>query len=252
MFRKRSLKLFIMILLIGGCCSFLFGCSEEKSSIVVPTPKEDVFVYDEDDLFSDSEEEQLNGYLQELEDKTDAEFVVLTIKSLGGNSIEDYSIEVANGLGIGKSDADNGVLLIMSRSDERVRLEIGKGLEGILNDSKCGRILDDYFVPYREDDDYVTATNETVKAVITVIADDAGVTIDGIDSTDSTVSEESDSISLTNIIALIVVIVFIFFMIILIIDDDYYGGYGGGYGGGGFHSSGGFGGGSFGGGGASR
>ena len=87
-------------------------------------------------------------------------------------SIENYSNNLFNTLGIGKKGKDNGVLLLFSRSDEKVRLEIGRGLEEFLTDSKCGRILDDYFVPYREDDDYTKATEMTVKAVLTVIAEE--------------------------------------------------------------------------------
>ena len=149
---KRSLiGLFLLLILL------ISGCTTQNQEIPIPKAKADVYVYDEDNLFDESAEKEINDMLISLEKKTSSEFVVVTVKSLLGKEIENYSIKVANGLGIGKKEKDNGVLLLMSRSDKCVRLEIGKGLEGILNDAKCGRILDEYFVPHRENDEYAKA-----------------------------------------------------------------------------------------------
>ncbi len=97
--------------------------------------------------------------LVELEEKTESEFVIVSVESLLDRTIEDYANNLFNTLGIGKKGQDNGALLIFSRSDEKVRLEIGRGLEGCLNDAKCGRILDNYFVPYREMDNNYYCNN---------------------------------------------------------------------------------------------
>ena len=141
----------------------------------------------------------------------------------------------------------------MSRSDKRVRLEIGKGLEGILNDAKCGRILDEYFVPHRENDEYAKATNLAVQAVINVIATDAKVKVDGVDSSITT-SEPEELPWLWIIIGIILILIIanwlsggrvLEFLIYMIDESD-----GGSSSGG--SSGGGFGGGGFGGGGASR
>lgn len=137
------------------------------------------------------------------------------------------------------------MLLLFSRSDEKVRLEIGRGLEGCLNDSKCGRILDDYFVPYRENDQYTEATELTVNAVVSVIADEYDVQIQGVDENLTIESEEeSDGLPLWIIILIIALIIGIA-IFIAIVNDGSSGGSSGGYYGG---SSGGFSGGSFGGG----
>lgn len=223
----------------------------ESKEIPIPKAESNVYVYDDDNLFDESTERQINSMLIELEKKTDAEFVVNTVQSLLGKEIEDYSIKVANELGIGKKDKDNGVLLLISRSDTRVRLEIGKGLEGVLNDAKCGRILDKYFVPYRDNDEYSEATKLTVQAVINEIAKDAGVLIDGVD--ESITAPEPDKIPWGWVIGIILAIIIILIIInwltdgavvdtISVIASSSDGDSGGG----------GFGGGSFGGGGASR
>lgn len=148
---------------------------------------------------------------------------------------------------LGKKGKDNGVLLLFSRSDEKVKLEIGRGLEGCLNDSKCGRILDDYFVPYRENDEYTKATEMTVKAVLNVIAEEYEIDIQGLEKDLSVEDDSDDGLSLWEWIMIILIAI----KVILI---AFYGSSSGGYYGGASSgsSSGGFGGGFSGGGGASR
>lgn len=248
---RRSLTVFLLLLMFGSLVLPLIGCSSITEEIPIPRPEEDVYVYDQDNLFEDSVENQLNAMLIDLEEKTGTEFVVLSIESLLGKDIEDYSITVANELGIGKEKEDNGVLLIISRSDERVRLEIGKGLEELITDSKSGQILDDFFVPYRDEDEYSTATTLTVQAVINVIANDANVSIEGVDET---IVPEEEQISIFDVVFLLILLLVLIIVAAIFIS----GSGGGGHYGGGFYSSGssrsfgGFGGGSFGGGGASR
>ena len=177
--KKRISFLILLIITLSTLMSMLTACS--SSEIPIPEVKENVYIYDEDNVIDDDVEETLNGILVDLEEKTEAEFAVVSVKSLLNKTIEEYSNELFNTLGIGKKGEDNGVLLLFSRSDERVRLEIGRGMEGFLNDSKCGRILDDYFVPYREEDKYTEATEMTVKAVVSVIAEEYDVQIQGVD-----------------------------------------------------------------------
>ena len=166
----------------------------------------------------------------------------------------DNKIYAALGTDYFKKDEDNGVLLLISKSDTRVRLEIGEGLEGCLNDSKCGRILDNYFVPYREKSEYSTGTYETIKAVVSVIAKDYDVTIGEVDSSIAEEIEKQDELTSGDIWFIIIIIILILFVGFIIGVPDSGSTYrGGGFssGGGGF-SGGSFGGGSFGGGGASR
>lgn len=246
--KQRFLATLALLLIIVSNIFLFTGC--EAKEIPIPTPKADVYVYDDDNLFDESVEKQLNDMLVNLEKQTSAEFVVITVKSLMGKEIEDYSIKVANKLGIGKEDKDNGVLLLISRPDTRVRLEIGKGLEGILNDGKCGRILDNYFVPYRDKDEYSEATKLTVQAVINEIAKEAGVTIEGVD--ENITAPEPAKINWLLILGIIIAVIIVLLVIEYLTDggvsrvlsDIHYSGGG--------SSSGGFGGGSFGGGGASR
>ena len=185
--------------------SMLTGCTTSEK-IPIPTIEKDVYIYDEDNIIDDDVEENLNKMLVELEEKTEVEFAVISVESLLDRSIEDYANNLFNTLGIGKKGEDNGILLLFSRSDEKVRLEIGRGLEGCLNDSKCGRILDDYFVPYRESDEYTEATKLTVNAVLKVLCEEYDITITGL-NTESIQIEEPDELTLGQWVIIIVIII---------------------------------------------
>ena len=142
--RKRALSILFLMLI-----SLLAGCAEEKIPIEVPEVQKDQYVYDQGDFLGSDAENSMNQFLVALEEQTTIEFAVITVPTLGNLSIESYAVKLGNKLGIGKADDDNGILLLISREDERVRLEIGKGLQGTLTDSVSGRILHEYFVPYR-------------------------------------------------------------------------------------------------------
>lgn len=247
--RKRITLLVMLSLVLVIIMGTLTSCS---TSDKIPIPKviEDVYIYDENNIIDDDTEKQLNNMLVELEKKTGAEFSVITIDGLLDRSIETYANNLFNTLGIGKKDKDNGVLLLISKTDTKVRLEIGRGLEGCLNDSKCGRILDNYFVPYREKGEYTKATDQTVKAVLNVLAQEYKIEITGLDKLAADGNETKDGLPWYVWLIIILAIIIILIIIEKFTDD----------GSGGIvtgivlsgDSSGGFGGGSSGGGGASR
>ena len=92
-------------------------------------------------------ERRLETLLKELEEKDSTQVVVLTVPSLDGDSLEDFSMRVAERWKIGRKGFDNGVILIVSRDDRKVRIEVGYGLEGRLTDLTAGRIIRDRIVP---------------------------------------------------------------------------------------------------------
>lgn len=236
--------------LLAFLMSIFTACSIATSQeIPMPTVEKNVYIYDDDNVISDDVEHSLNQSLISLEEETEIEFAVISVKSLLNKDIESYANKVFNTLEIGKKDKDNGILLLFSRSDSRVRLEIGRGLEGILPDSKCGRILDNYFVPYRDEDNYTQATKLTVQAVLNVISDKYNTNISGLEDISLEDPNESDPLFVWISIILLIIVIFV---LALIVDNDSDGPFSGTFGGSSGGSSGGFGGGFSGGGGASR
>lgn len=244
--KKRIMSVIALLVMITTLTITFVGCAT-KESIEVPKVQKDVFVYDQDECINNEIEVEINFMIKELEEKTEAEFAIVSITSLSGYTIEEYANELFNTLGIGKKGKDNGVLLLFSKSDKRVRLEIGRGLEGCLNDAKCGRILDDNFVPYREEGDYTKATRNTVIAVLNVIAEEYQVELENAGEPSQT-EEEEDSSKIW-----IYILLLIFILLVAVTSSGgSSGGYGSGYRSGSSSKGGSFGGGRSGGGGASR
>jgi len=132
-------------------------------------------------IVNDDVEAELNKYLLELEQKTTAQFVVLTIQGLEGGSLEEFSLNIAhNKWKLGQKGKDNGVLLLVAFQDRKYRFETGYGIEGILPDSLSGSIGRQYLVPYFRAGDYSGGVFSAALAVINVIAADAGVEITGM------------------------------------------------------------------------
>ena len=98
-------------------------------------------------LLSPAAAARLDSQLADFERTDSTQVVVLTIPSLEGEPLEDYSVKVAQAWGIGQKGKDNGVLLLVSKNDRKVRIEVGYGLEGRLTDALTGRIIDNAIVP---------------------------------------------------------------------------------------------------------
>ncbi len=105
-------------------------------------PRQTGWVVDKAQLFSSSEERRLAVALQELKAaESGAQMAVLTVPTLKGDSLELFSIRVVEEWKLGKKDIDNGLLLLIVRDDRKIRIEVGYGLEGKLNDARCGDII---------------------------------------------------------------------------------------------------------------
>ena len=127
-------------------------------------------VNDNAGLLAASARETLEALLKAHEDSTSNQVVVLTIPSLQGETLEDYSIKVAETWKLGQKDKDNGVLLLIAQDDRKVRIEVGDGLEGSLPDITCGHIIRREIVPRFRDSDYEGGVRAGVEAILGAIA----------------------------------------------------------------------------------
>jgi len=218
------------------------------------------YVVDLAGIVDSATESKLNAFLTELEQKTTAQLIVLTIHSLEGESIEEFSIDIAHKKWkLGQKDKDNGVLFLIAMNDRKYRIEVGYGLEGILPDSRVGSIGRDVLVPFFKNGDFSKGVYMAAVAIANDIAKYQGVTISGMpvySIPTRTVHKRKPTSLASKIISFIIIILLIIlfiknprlFMLFLLFSAM--GGRGGSWSGGrgGF---GGGGGGGFGGGGAS-
>ncbi len=172
--RPDRLFLFPLFLI---CCLVVASSSHALELPVRPAR----YVVDLAGVIDDTTEGRLNRFLLELEQKTTAQFVILTIPGLEGESIEEFSIEVAhNRWRLGQKGKDNGVLLVVAIKEHRYRFEIGYGLEGILPDSLVGSLGRTELVPRFRKGEFSQGIYAAALRVIGRIADARGVRITGM------------------------------------------------------------------------
>jgi uncharacterized protein len=247
-----------------------------KAESVSALPPPTGYVSDFAGVLSPQTKQSVASLCLQVDRLAHAQIAVVTIKTLDNDqSIEEFATALEDKWKIGPKETDRGVLMLLVMNPRRGRIEVGYGLEGILNDARAGDILRT-MIPFTQQGDYNAAVPRGVGQIAQIIARDAGVTLVApqIDPQGAHQYHRQQpapvQISMTEILIGGGVVLFILFILVktgntgLIFfllgnlmggggggyrgrDDDRGGGFGGG-GGGGF---GGFGGGSSGGGGAS-
>jgi len=118
----------------------------------IPAPSG--YVNDTAGLLSQTTAIKLEQFLRDFERSDSTQIVLLTIDSLKGDALEDYTLQVLQDWGIGQKEKDNGALLLIAKADRKVRIEVGYGLEGRLTDLLAGRIIDNEITPRLKQGDF--------------------------------------------------------------------------------------------------
>jgi uncharacterized protein len=239
----NTLRYAVLVLLLFLCSA---GAAAE-----IKIPKLEQRVSDFTNTLSFQEWQQLEQLLKGFEDSTSTQIVVLMVNSLEGDGIEEYANKTFTLNKIGQTKKDNGVLLVISKQDHALRIEVGYGLEGVLTDAVTSQIIRQEIIPYFKADNYFGGIVNGVDAVMRAAAGEYHADNKGRKA-------PAISAGLVSMIVIFVVFVLIPMMtsrrrsIIGSGGHRYYSGwgYGGGFFGGGFGGGGGgFGGGGFSGGG---
>ncbi len=131
-------KLLITILLICSVLSFSFAFAE----IDLPKPTRDFYVGDFANVLSPSTKELIiNANLNYEKTEEKPQVVVVTVPTLQELTVEDYAVRIFEKWNIGNKKYDNGVLLLLSEGDRKIRIEVGYGLEGAIPDGRAGEII---------------------------------------------------------------------------------------------------------------
>lgn len=140
------------------------------AATALDVPKATGYVNDQAGLLSAATQLKLEHFLEAFEKSDSTQIAVLTVPSLEGEALEEYSIKVAESWGIGQQGRDNGALLLIAKEERKVRIEVGYGLEGRLTDLLAGRIVDYEITPRFKQGDFdggviagVTAMAEAVR-----------------------------------------------------------------------------------------
>lgn len=162
---------------VGGrrliLCAWIVALSLAAVATGLEVPYLSGRVNDQAAMLSDAFKQQLEERLRVLEEETGAQVAVLTISSLEGDPIEDYSIRVVQTWKLGREGVDDGVLLLIARDDRRMRIEVGYGLEGALTDAQAGRIIDSLMTPRFREGDFEGGVGAAVDAISAAVRGEA-------------------------------------------------------------------------------
>src|SRR3979411_1270206 len=139
------------------------------------------YVNDFAGVLSAPAKEKLTALCAEVDHKAGAQIAVVTISSLGGEPVEQFSIELATQWGVGPKQQARGILILLAPNDRKYRVEVGYGLEPILPDGKVGGFGRE-IVPLLRQNQYRPALLLITKRVANVIAADAGVQLEGAEA----------------------------------------------------------------------
>jgi uncharacterized protein len=123
-------------------------------------------VVDDAGILSERVREGLSQFLRGLYQQGGAQIEVLTVRSLGDLSVEEASIRVTDAWKLGKAKEDRGVLFLIAPNEHKVRIEVGRGLEGDLPDVTASRIIHEDLLPLLREGDYDRAAVTGVSEII--------------------------------------------------------------------------------------
>jgi uncharacterized protein len=124
------------------------------------------FVNDYAQLFSASEKAQLEVKLSNYEKQSGNEIAVVSIKSLNGDTIENYAVSLFDDWNIGKKGKDNGILLLIAKDDREMRIEVGYGLEPELTDIEASHLIQNVLAPAFREEKYFDGVNNAADLII--------------------------------------------------------------------------------------
>ena len=215
----------------------------------IPHPAD--WVSDFAGVVSSEYRDKITSVIKELEEKTSAQIMVVTVNSIAPYDEKSYARMLFDSWKPGKKLKDNGVLVLLVVKERRWRIETGYGVEGILPDGVCGNIGRSYMIPYFKTGEYGKGLYYGVAAIASIIAKDAKVTL-SVKPLENSAKPVSADWAFYLFLVLWVLLIFVPRFIYVINRTNSRGASGGGWTSGGFGGDGfggGFGGGGFGGGG---
>ncbi|MGA2287838.1 TPM domain-containing protein [Bradyrhizobium sp.] len=152
-----------------ACILALVLCWAFAASADVAVPPLTGRVVDQTATLSSSDIATLTQRLKDLELRKGSQVAVLIVPTTAPETIEQYSIRVAEAWKIGRKKIDDGALLVVAKDDHKLRIEVGYGLEGALNDVTAERIIDEVITPKFRGGDFAGGIAAGVDRIIGVI-----------------------------------------------------------------------------------
>ncbi|WP_398481398.1 TPM domain-containing protein [Tardiphaga sp.] len=158
-----------MRLIQAGLLALLLFCCGAPASADVAVPALTGRVVDQTGTLSSSDQAELSRKLADFETRKGSQIAVLIVPTTQPESIEQFSIRVAEAWKIGRKKVDDGAILLVAKNDRKLRIEVGYGLEGALTDATTKRIIDEVIAPRFKSGDFAGGITAGAERMIKVI-----------------------------------------------------------------------------------
>jgi uncharacterized protein len=166
-FLKLKINTAVTITAVFICLAILLATHATPAmALELPEPSTTGFVNDYAGMLSEQTVTGLEGKLREYEQSSSNEITVVTVDDLQGTTIEDYAVRLFEKWKIGKESSDNGILLLVAKSEHKVRIEVGYGLEGSVTDAESSSIIRDVITPAFKQSDFDKGVSDGVDTII--------------------------------------------------------------------------------------
>lgn len=174
--KNKLSKLFYILCFI--IVSYNFVSFIEFNPYTLPTPTNNIYVHDYTSTLSSKDYNNILSLGSELYNKTSVQQVVVLINSTNNVPIDDYANKLFRSWGIGEKDKDNGLLILISLQDKKWRVEVGRGLEGVIPDALSNRVMESSLVPLFKQNKYSDGILNSYYEFSNIIANEYNVTLE--------------------------------------------------------------------------
>jgi uncharacterized protein len=182
--KALSLAALVFVFLVSGVSLYFFPAGNIFAEVTYPDYS--AMVNDFTGTLDSGWKSSIEELCIKARNETGAEIAVAVVSDLQGITIEEYAVKLFEKWGVGKASKDNGVLLLVSIQERKVRIEVGYGLEGVITDLEAGNIINDIIVPRFKQNDYNAGVYDGVYALAGEIYKDQGLALESTIAVETT------------------------------------------------------------------
>ena len=165
--RRLLSGLVAFAVILSGCTGHAEPVSTGVSAPSPSAPVQKGWVTDTASVLTSSDKERLSDLLAQYHSETHHQVAVLTVSTLAGETIDAYSLRVANTWQLGYRGIDNGILVTLAMQEKKVRIELGKGMERYISDEQAKEIIDQVMIPAFRKGDFAGGLEAGLKQLMT-------------------------------------------------------------------------------------
>lgn len=167
---ERSLRLGLSLIL---ACLMICPVFSGQAQALTAVPPLTARVVDLTGTLDSNQQRALDQRLQSFEKTKGTQIAVLMVPGIGTEPIEQFALRVAERWKIGRKKIDDGAILVIAKNERRLRIEVGYGLEGVLNDATSKRIIEEQIVPLFQRGDFYGGISTGIDTMMRVIEGEA-------------------------------------------------------------------------------